>query len=324
VTRHSRLSRFLLPVVPVVAAAATAAFFLTAPASATGKPRAAAARPVPTALGSRLADSAVAHMSESAQVAAAGRCAGWATNAGFENNGYMGGGLTTIVAIALYESGCDPAACHDNTHPSVQCTENDEPAGDNIDRGAFQLNNETWSSIPDKCAYSGPCAAGAAYLNVSAYDTYFASWSSYLDGKFAFVMWPAQQAVNALRRGTVTSAVTGSCLGYPNDTRGAKVRLANCDTSTPQIWRLDGATLRSQAGLCLAATAKTRSADVTLARCSRSPLEQWLSHADAELYNPGSHRCLADAVKGPGYDKPGVVLVAARCSPSQGEGWFKP
>lgn len=59
----------------------------------------------------------------------------------------------------------------------------------------------------------------------------------------------------------------------------------------------------------------------------------WLSLCSARItevdlsgttYNPGSHRCLADTVKGPGYDKPGVVLVAARCSPTQGEGWFKP
>jgi hypothetical protein len=324
VTHHSALSRLLVPAVLAVAVAGAAALARTAPASAAGQPRAAAGHLVRNPAGSRLAGSAVAHMSASAQVAAAGRCATWATNAGFENNGYMGGSLTTIVAIGLYESGCDAAACHDNTHPDVKCGQHDEPPGDSVDRGAFQLNSVAWSSIPDTCAYSGPCAARAAYLSVSADNTYFAAWTSYLDGTFAYVMWPAQEAVNALRQGTVTSAVTGSCLGYPSDKTGAKVELANCGTRTPQSWRAEGASLRTAAGLCLAATSRTRSADVTLARCSRSSLEQWLAQGGAELYNPGSRRCLADTVKGAGYDKPGVVLVAAPCSPTQGEGWFKP
>jgi hypothetical protein len=324
VTHRSLSSRLLLPAMLVVVVALAAAFYLTAPASAAGRARAAAGRPAPAGSGSPLAGSAVAHMSATAQVAAAERCAQWATDAGFENNGYMGGGLATIVAIGLYESGCNAAACHDNTQPSVQCSQDDEPPGDNIDRGAFQLNNVTWSSISDACAYSGPCSAQAAYLDVSAFDTYFAAWSSYLDGKFAFVMWPAQQAVSALRQGTVTSALTGSCLGYPADRAGAKIELANCDTSTPQIWRVVGASLRTRDGLCLTARSATRSADVTLARCSRSALEQWLPQAGAELYNPGAHRCLADTVTGADNDKPGIVLVAASCSPTQGEGWFKP
>jgi Lysozyme like domain len=98
-------------------------------------------------------------MSEASQVAAAERCATWATDAGFQNNGYMGGSLTTIVAIGLYESGCNAAACHDNTHPNAACSQGHEPAGDSVDRGAFQLNSVTWKKITDKCAYSGPCAA---------------------------------------------------------------------------------------------------------------------------------------------------------------------
>jgi len=322
VSLRSVFSRFLLPAVSVAAVAGAAALYLTAPASAASPPRAAAASPV-AARG--LAGSAVAHMSEAAQVAAAGRCAQWAANAGFENNGYMGGSLTTIVAIGLFESGCNPAACHDNTHPSVKCSQGHEPAGDNVDRGAFQLNSVAWKTISDKCAYNAVCAAAQAYLQVSTDDTYFDGWSSYRAGQFAFVMWPAQQAVNALRQGTVTSALTGSCLGYPTDKTGTKIELANCSiTKMAQIWRVDGATLRTIGGLCLAAKSKTRSADVTLAKCSTSSLEQWRSQAGAELYNPGSHRCLADTVKGSGNSKPGVVLVAAPCSPTQGEGWFRP
>jgi hypothetical protein len=319
-------SRFLLSAGSIVAIAAAAAFYLTVPASAAGRPHASAKAPAAAraALAPRLAGSPVSHMSEASQVAAAERCATWATDAGFENNGYMGGSLTTIVAIGLFESGCNAAACHDNTHPNLKCSEHDEPPGDNIDRGAFQVNNVAWKQIPDSCAYSGPCAAAAAYLDVSTYNTYFAGWSSYLDDQYAFVMWPAQQAVNALRRGTVASAVTGSCLGYPQDKAGGKAKLANCATATPQIWRVVGATLRTSGGLCLAATSRTRSAVVELAKCSRSPLQEWQPGSDSALYNPGSNRCLADTVKGPGYDKPGVVLVAAPCKASQGEGWFRP
>jgi hypothetical protein len=320
----SLLTRVLLSGISIAAVAAAAAVYLTAPASAAGRsPAAAAASAGRAALTPQLAGSAVASMSVSAQVAAAERCARWATDAGFANNGYMGGSLTTIVAIGLYESGCNAAACHDNTH-AVPCSQQHEPPGDSVDRGAFQLNNVTWKQITDQCAYSGPCSAGQAYLTVSAYNTYFDKWSSYQDGKFAFVMWPAQEAVNMLRTGKVASSVTGSCLGYPQDKKGAEVKLANCDTSTPQIWRVDAATLRTTGGLCLTATSRTRAADIKLARCSRSSMEQWLSQADAELYNPASRRCLADTVKGAGYDKPGVVLVAASCSPTQGEGWFKP
>jgi Ricin-type beta-trefoil lectin domain len=137
-------------------------------------------------------------------------------------------------------------------------------------------------------------------------------------------MWPAQQAVNALRQGTVASSVTGSCLGYPRDKAGGKAELENCGSKVPQIWRLTGSTVRTTGGLCLAATSRTRSATVKLARCSRSSLQEWQAAADSALYNPGSRRCLADTVKGSGYDKPGVVLVTAPCKPTQGEGWFKP
>jgi Ricin-type beta-trefoil lectin domain/Lysozyme like domain len=331
VTRLFLFPRVLLPAVATVALLTGAALALTAPASAASQARTAshvrtAADPsAPEVAGSRLTDSAVAQMSPAAQVAAAESCAAWATDAGFENNGYMGGGLATIVAIGLYESGCNAAACNDDTHIHVKCSEHDQPPGDAVDRGAFQLNSVSWRSISNKCAYSGSCAARAAYLDVSADDTYFATWSSYLDGKFAFVMWPAQQAVSALRQGSVTSALTGSCLGYPRDRTGARIELANCDTGTPQIWRLSGSTLRTLGGLCLTAASRTRTADVTLARCSRSSLEQWLPQTTgAELYNPGSRRCLADPVTGAGDSSPGIVLVTAACSPRQGEGWFKP
>ncbi len=163
---RSAFSRFLLPGVSIAAIAGAAALV----PDRAGLGRQPAARGGRRLAGHLLAGSpgsAVAHLSAAAQVAAAERCAQWAANAGFENNGYMGGSLTTIVAIGLFESGCNPAACHDNTHPSVACSQGHEPAGDNVDRGAFQLNSVAWKTISDKCAYNAVCAAAQAYLHVS-------------------------------------------------------------------------------------------------------------------------------------------------------------
>ncbi len=265
------------------------------------------------------------HLTGPALTAAADRCAAWASDAGFANNGYMAGSLTTAVAVALAESGCNPAACHDNTHPATACSEQHEPAGDSLDRGAWQLNNQVKPIFPDSCAYNGPCSAGAAYGTVSQDGTYFALWVQYSNDHFAGDLWPAQQAVSALRQGTVASAVTGSCLGYSADRRGKKAELANCGTSLSRIWRLVGSTLRTPANLCVAATSRSRSAPVELAKCTGSSLQAWTTRPGAQLYNAGAHRCLDDPVLiSNGGDKPGIVLVAASCNGSQGEGWFKP
>ena len=60
-------------------------------------------------------DGLTIHLTGAALAAAASKCAQWATNAGFSNDGYLAGGLTTAVAVALAESGCSPAACFDDT-----------------------------------------------------------------------------------------------------------------------------------------------------------------------------------------------------------------
>jgi ricin-type beta-trefoil lectin protein/lysozyme-like protein len=267
----------------------------------------------------------VPRLPAAAMASAAQACAVWASDAGFANNGYMGGALTTAVAIAMYESGCNQAACNDDT-TMKPCTQKTETPGDEIDRGAWQLNNKVTPEAPDACAYQGQCSADWAYVQVSADGTDFNPWSSYDGGHYASLLWPAQQAVSSLRQGTITEALIGSCLGYPSDRRGAPVRQENCGAPNAQVWRMAGSSLRTTAGLCLAATSSSRNARVELARCSGSTLQRWEPRSSEELYNPGSRRCLANPAKGaiPVIDKPGFILETQRCAVTQEEVWFEP
>ncbi len=316
------LRRSLISALTITALGVVAALCLTAPASAAG--HASTQRPAAHTSAPQRDPGLLVHLTGPALTAAANRCTAWAADAGFANNGYMSGGLTIAVAVALAESGCNPAACYDNT-TKTSCTQRTENAKDSLDRGAWQLNNQQLDAVPDSCAYSGPCSATAAYYPVSQDGTYFTRWVRYSTDNYAGYLWAAQQAVNALHQGTVASAVTGSCLGFPVDRRGAKVKLANCGSKTGQVWRLAGSTLRTPANLCVAATSRSRSAPVELTKCTGSSLQAWSARPGAQLYNTGAHRCLDDPVLiAKGGDKPGVVLVTASCNGSQGDGWFKP
>jgi hypothetical protein len=260
------------------------------------------------------------HLTGAELAAAASRCAQWATNAGFSNDGYLAGGLTTSVAVALAESGCSAAACFDDTRHQA-CTRGTARPADSVDRGAWQENSRAWRSITNACAFSGPCAAAAAYSEVSAVGTFFAPWTEYSTDVYARYLWAAQQAVNDLRRGTVTSALAGSCLGYASDSAGAAARLENCGSGAGQAWLLSGSQLRTPAGLCLAATSRQRPAVVRLARCSGGRLQQWHATARDALYNIGARRCLSDPSGG---DGPGLLLTAAGCSSDRAQTWFRP
>jgi Lysozyme like domain/Ricin-type beta-trefoil lectin domain len=311
------LRRSLLSALAIVTLAGGAAAWLSAPASAAGHPAAHASLRGP-------AIRPAVHLTGAALAAAADQCAAWATDAGFTNNGYAAGSLTTAVAVALAESGCNTAACHDNT-TGLSCTQKTETPGDSIDRGPWQLNNKTPDAVADACAYQGPCAAQDAYVHVSTLGTYFARWVQYSQGTYASQLWYAQQAVNALRQGTVGSSVNGSCLAYPLDRRGAKARTANCGTAAPKIWKLAGSTLRTSGGLCLTATSSSHTAAVELARCTRSSLESWQTRGGGQLYNAGARRCLSDQTPlSAGGSLPGVVLDTASCAGTQGDGWFLP
>ncbi len=259
---------------------------------------------------------------QAVSAAAALRCARWATDAGFPNNGYLGGSLTDVVAIGLAESGCDASSCWDVTMGKACTAGAASTTTDSIDRGAWQLNSITWSAVSDSCAYNGPCSARAAYVPVSEYGSFFEPWPSYRGDSYASYLWPAQQAVNALGRGTVTSALIGSCAAFPTDAAGATARLANCGSgAADQIWTRSGDALRAGRDMCLSVTSRVTTAPVELALCDGSSTQQWQPGAGATLYNPAAKRCLTD----PGGSlTPGVVLTAARCESTQNEAWFRP
>jgi hypothetical protein len=305
------IRRFRPSAVTVLLFAGAFAACMIVPAAATGEARAPASRPV---------NGLQIHLSGAALAAAAWHCARWASDAGFSNDGYLTGGLTIAVAVALAESGCSPRACWDDTR-SRPCSEHTERARDSVDRGAWQLNSRAWRSVSNRCAFSGPCAADMAYLRISAVGTFFAPWTTYSEDIYAHYLWAAQQAVNGLQIGTVTSALAGSCLGYPRDRTGIVARLENCGTAAGQTWRVVGSALHTPAGLCLAATARRRPAIVRLARCSRSRLEQWRTTQRHQLYNPAARRCLSDPSGG---DRPGVLVTATTCATSRQETWFRP
>ena len=319
--RPSATSLALFAACLVLCALATVAATGVATGAATGEATGAAATvggPPPAA---RPATGLAVHMTAAAQASAATRCAHWATAAGFANDGYLSGSLVTAVAVSLAESGCTPGACFDDTRRRA-CTEQAMRRKDSVDRGAWQLNSKAWGSISDQCAFSGPCAARAAYLTISSDGTFFARWTQYATDAYAHYLWPAQRAVSALRSGTVASALAGSCLGYPRDRRGTAARLANCSEGGGQTWHVVGPALHTQRGLCLSATATRRSAVVKLARCNRrSKLQQWRPTRLHQLYNPGAHRCLDDPSGG---DKPGLILTAGACRAARPQTWFKP
>lgn len=296
-------------------AASLACVTIAASITLTAAAQGAAARPPAThASGLR-----VPPLSGTALTTAAGHCAAWAANAGFADNGYLAGSLTTAVAVALAESGCDPSACFDNT-TEENCTP-PGPAADSVDRGAWQLNSKVPGATSNKCAFNGPCSATAAYLNESQDGTFFAAWVRYQTDYYASFLPAAQAAVNALRSGTVTSGLIGSCLGYPRDQVSAKVILENCGSAAAdQIWRVSGATLRTGRGLCLTAGSR-HPATVLLGRCGRSTLQHWLAHTDASLYNPGGRRCLTDPN---GAVKPGAVISLTGCTGARDQTWWLP
>jgi hypothetical protein len=257
-------------------------------------------------------------LSPAALAAGAGRCAGWASRAGFASNGYLAGSLTSAVAIALAESGCDPSACYDDT-TRAPCASR-IPPGDSVDRGAWQINNG--NSITAGCAYGGPCAARYAYRQLSRDGGDFAPWTTYLAGTYARYLPAAQAAVNAVAAGTVTSGLAGSCLGYPADTVRAAVIAENCGTgAASQQWTIHGRTLRTSGGLCLTASSRSLAGPVVLSGCDGSSLQNWLAHADAALYNRPARRCLTD----PGAaGLPGTVIGDSACNGMQDQAWFRP
>jgi Ricin-type beta-trefoil lectin domain len=299
------------------------------------------ARPgvIPDALPVRLSGSQLA--------TAARRCAAWAAKAGFPNTGLAHGRLTTAVAVALAETGCDPAACYDNstrrpcipsasqptTQPSAQPATRPtgrpsrQPSRDAVFRGAWQVGGQARTGVSDTCAYQGLCNARAAYRVVAGYGTDLRPWSAYLTGRYQHDLAAAAHAVSILRQGALPSAVTGMCAAYVSDQPGAWAWLAACGRGSPSgEWNLVGQQLRTGSGLCLTAstpsTASTASAGpVTVERCTGSNDQDWLPGAAFALTNVGTRLCLT----APGSPAPaGTTLTVQRCAGRPGQRWFRP
>jgi hypothetical protein len=281
-------------------------------AGAAGGPSGAPVSLVPRATGVRLSAAALA--------TAADHCAGWASQSGFADNGYLAGSLTTTVAIALAESGCDPAACYDDT-TGATCAKH-VPLGDSVDRGAWQINGRNPGRAAVKCAFNGPCAASEAYISFSQDGTSFSRWATYNSDVYARFLPAAQTAVNALKTGTVTSGLAASCLGYPSDRATATAIGENCGSgAADEQWTVTGSTLRTSGNLCLAASSRSKSGPVVLGICDGSSLQRWTAHADAALYSPAARRCLND----PGAAAtPGAVIGDLGCNGMPDQAWFKP
>jgi hypothetical protein len=259
-------------------------------------------------------------LSGDALASAARRCANWADKAGFANNGYLGGSLTTAVAIALAESGCNPAACYNDT-TGRECTwARTRHSRDSIDRGAWQINSHAWRHVSNSCAYHGQCNARMAYRAVSAYGTYFAPWTTYDTDRFSRYLWAAQRAVNARHRGTITSALIGSCAAHPARGRAGTVTLANCGSAAAdQQWHMVGATLRGGRDRCLTAP-RHRRRPVTVRHCDGSGRQRWRWRAGATLVSADG-LCVTD--RGSSL-RPGHVLTGGSCAWNQNEAWFAP
>jgi Ricin-type beta-trefoil lectin domain/Lysozyme like domain len=259
-------------------------------------------------------------LSAAALAAAADRCAAWASESGFAANGYLAGSLTTAVAVALAESGCNPAACYDDT-TGATCAAH-VPLSHSVDRGAWQINGRNPGRAAVRCAFSGPCSARAAYSSFSLDGTYFSQWSAYIFDIYARFLPAAQVAVNALAGGTVTSGLTGWCLGYPSDTADAAVVPEKCGSgASDEQWTVIGSTLRTSGGLCLAAASRGKSGPVALRACDGSAPQRWLPHADAELYNPAARRCLSNPEA---TARPGAVIGDLACHGRPDQAWFTP
>jgi hypothetical protein len=84
--------------------------------------------------------------------------------------GFRGAGQTTVVAIAMAESGLDPAAINTNTDGSV-------------DRGILQINSRWHPEVTDACAFDPACAFRAAFA-ISHQGADFSPWSTYQSGAY--------------------------------------------------------------------------------------------------------------------------------------------
>jgi hypothetical protein len=279
------------------------------------------------------------------EVAATGEntCAETAYKAGFSYEMYLSTAagryrsITVAVAVCLAESGgvsniygCNSAYGEsDGYYPPVGC-----PAGTtSVDRGLWQINNEAWSNVSDACAFQAQCNADAAW-NASDHGKDWGPWSTYTSGDWESYIRDAESGMSGITV-TLTGNAADKCLetvvGGGHD--GGVVQLWTCDSSDQhQQWRVrvqdtGNPILESVGGGKCLDTVTGQGHDgggVQLWACNSSDAHQrwWINgsghldtdgHADAELQNSGSARCLATK-DGGGHD--GGVVYQWSCDAS--------
>jgi Ricin-type beta-trefoil lectin domain/Lysozyme like domain len=257
-------------------------------------------------------------------------CLRFATRAGWPDNGYFGGALVTATAICVAESRGNSGfyVCDNSSgsiigqgtvspgHP-VKC-----PAGTvSYDRGLWQLNNKTASSVSDKCAFNAGCNAEQAYL-FSQRGTTFTPWSSYDQDTYATFIDDAQAAINGTHLGTVTSAELGECLAVAKAAGGAKLIIVNCgDGAATQQWISASGKLKLGSH-CAAITSRTAAKSlVELGHCANAKNQDWAVFGRFELRNAADGKCLTD----PGGSlKMGTAVDVVTCTNAKPQTWWLP
>ena len=89
--------------------------------------------------------------------------------------GFSGSGIVTAIAVALAESGGNPAAQGVNRNAQGKVT--------SIDRGLWQINSVYHSEVSDSCAFNPSCAAGQAF-RISGQGANWTPWSTYTNGAY--------------------------------------------------------------------------------------------------------------------------------------------
>jgi hypothetical protein len=114
--------------------------------------------------------------------------------------------------VAIGESGCNPAACYDDT-TGQECTPaSTSRSHDSIDRGVCQINSRAWPQVGNSCAFRGLGSAKVACGQVSADGSFFGPWTVYLTDRRSG--WrtaaPAQPASSGRPRPARSARLAGS------------------------------------------------------------------------------------------------------------------
>ena len=247
-------------------------------------------------------------------VTAAQACAGYATAAGWTNNG----SLVTASAVCVAESGgrsavyyCNPTG-QDGYYPPVTCP-------GIYDRGLWQLDSAGLSGTSDACAFNAQCNANVAYT-ISGRGTNFAPWAVYTSGDYTDYVSAAQEAVAALRSGTVASAVAG-VPGARGIRHERAAIIGRCGTGArQQQWSIGRHAVRG-GHLCVAVASPSAYGNVRLRWCDGLTWQKWTALGTGVLRNALSGECLAD----PGGSLvPGTQVTVAPVRRASSRVWWLP